>query len=242
LIKIKTLRSIVLFSKIKEFLREMVVTIGPIIFIVTILQFTLVKMPWTMYLRFLLGALMLILGLTLLLRGLKIGLIPVGEMIGSAITLKGSVTLILFLGFLIGFAITIAEPNIIVLSNHVNTVSSGQIDKLLLVSFIGIGVGLFILISFLRVLLKIPIIYILLASYLVILVLSFFTSKNYLPIGFDAGGVVTGPLTVPFVMALGMGFVSSLGGRSKTSEGFGYIGLAAVGPIISVMILGVIYR
>lgn len=231
-----------MFLKVKEFLREIILTIGPIIFIVTILQFTLVKMPWIMYLRFLLGALMVILGLTLLLRGLKIGLVPVGEMIGSAMTSKGSVTLLLFLGFLIGFAVTIAEPDVIVLSTHVNTVSSGQIDKLLLVSVIGIGVGLFILISFLRVLLKIPIIYILLAGYLAILVLSFFTSKNYLPIGFDAGGVTTGPVTVPFIMALGMGFVYSLGGRSKTSEGFGYIGLASIGPIISVMILGVIYR
>lgn len=231
-----------MFSKIKDFLKEIILTIGPIILIVTILQFTLVKMPWNMYLRFLLGALMVIVGLTLLLKGLKIGLVPVGEMIGSTMTAKGSVTLLLFLGFLIGFAVTIAEPDVIVLSTHVNTVSSGQIHKLLLVSFIGIGVGFFILVSFLRVLLKIPIIYILLAGYLSILVLSFFTERNYIPIGFDAGGVTTGPVTVPFIMALGMGFVYSLGGRSGTSEGFGYIGLASIGPIISVMILGVIFN
>ncbi len=87
-----------------------------------------------------------------------------------------------------------------------------------------------------------PIIYILLAGYLSILVLSFFTERNYIPIGFDAGGVTTGPVTVPFIMALGMGFVYSLGGRSGTSEGFGYIGLASIGPIISVMILGVIFN
>ncbi|MDD3520234.1 MAG: DUF1538 domain-containing protein [Actinomycetota bacterium] len=231
-----------MFTKIKDFFKEIILTIGPIIFIVTILQFTLVKMPWMMYLRFLLGAFMVIIGLTLLLKGLKIGLVPVGEMIGSAMTSKGSVTLLLFLGFLIGFAVTIAEPDVIVLSTHVNTVSSGQIDKLLLVSVIGIGVGFFILISFLRVLLKIPIIYILLGGYLTILILSFFTKGNYIPIGFDAGGVTTGPVTVPFIMALGMGFVYSLGGRSRTSEGFGYIGLASIGPIISVMILGVIYN
>lgn len=231
-----------MFSKIKDFLKEIILTIGPIIFIVTILQFTLVKMPWIMYARFLLGAFMVIVGLTLLLKGLKIGLVPVGEMIGSAMTAKGSVTLLLFLGFLIGFAVTIAEPDVIVLSTHVSTVSSGQVDKLLLISVIGIGVGFFILVSFLRVLLRVPMIYILIAGYLAILVLSFFTKNNYIPIGFDAGGVTTGPVTVPFIMALGMGFVYSLGGRSKTSEGFGYIGLASIGPIISVMILGVIYN
>ncbi len=231
-----------MFSKIKDFFREIILTIGPIIFIVTILQLTLVKMPWMMYLRFLLGALMVIIGLTLLLKGLKIGLVPVGEMIGSAMTAKGSVTLLLFLGFLIGFAVTIAEPDVMVLSDHVSTVSSGQVDKLMLISVIGIGVGFFILISFLRVILKIPIIYILLAGYLTILILSFFTNNNYLPIGFDAGGVTTGPVTVPFIMALGMGFVYSLGGRSQTSEGFGYIGLASIGPIISVLILGVIFN
>ena len=168
-----------MFSRIKGFFKEIFMTIGPVVFIVTILQFTLVKMPWMMYLRFLLGAFMVIIGLTLLLKGLKIGLVPVGEMIGSAMTSKGSVTLLLFLGFLIGFAVTIAEPDVIVLSTHVNTVSSGQIDKLLLVSVIGIGVGFFILISFLRVLLKIPIIYILLGGYLTILILSFFTNNNY---------------------------------------------------------------
>ena len=217
-------------------------TIGPVVFIVTILQFTLVKMPWSVYLRFLLGALMVIIGLTLLLRGLKTGLVPVGEMIGSAIAAKGSLSLLLFLGFLIGFAITIAEPHVMVLSNHLNTASSVHIDKLALVAIIGIGVGFFIMVSFLRVLLKVPIIYIIIGGYLIIMILSFFTNNNYIPIGFDAGGVITGPLTVPFIMALGMGFVYSLGGKTRTTDGFGYVGLAAIGPIISVMILGVIYN
>lgn len=231
-----------MISKAKEFFKEIFLTIGPIIFIVTILQLTLVKMPWTVYLRFLLGAAMVMIGLTLLLKGLKIGLVPVGEMIGSAIAAKGSVSLLLFLGFLIGFAITIAEPHVMVLSNHLNTASSVRIDKLMLITIIGIGVGFFLMVSFLRILLKVPIIYIIIGGYLVIMVLSFFTNNNYVPIGFDAGGVITGPLTVPFIMALGMGFVYSLGGRTRTSDGFGYVGLAAIGPIISVMILGVIYN
>lgn len=231
-----------LFSKLKKFFSEIIVTIGPVILIVTVLQFTLIKMPWLMYFKFLAGSLMVILGLTLLLKGLRIGLIPIGEMVGSALTRKGSVTLILFLGFLIGFSVTVAEPNVAVLLSHVNNVSEGQIDKNVFVIFIGVGVGLLLLVSFLRVLLKIPIVYILFAGYLSIFILLLFTDTKYIPIGFDAGGVITGPIVVPFVMSLGMGFVYGLGGRSDTSESFGYIGLASIGPIISLLILGVIYN
>ena len=163
-------------------------------------------------------------------------------MIGSALSNKGSVTLILFLGFLIGFAVTIAEPDVIVLSSHVDIVTKGGVDKTILISMIGIGVGLFILIAFLRIILRIPIIYLLISGYLIILILSFFSNPNFIPVGFDAGGVTTGPVTVPFIMALGLGFTYVLGSKSDRSDSFGFIGLASIGPIITVLILGVIYR
>lgn len=230
-----------MLSRLKKLSQEIVITIGPIILIVSILQFTMIKMPWAVFFKFLIGSAMVIFGLTLLLQGLKIGLLPVGEMIGSALSKKGSVTLLLFLGFLLGFAITIAEPDVLVLSAHVNMVSNGEINKNILIAMIGIGVGLFILISFLRIILKIPIIYILLGGYLTILVLSFFSNKNFIPVGFDAGGVTTGPITVPFILALGLGFTYVLGSKSNTSDSFGLIGLASIGPIITVLILGVIY-
>ncbi len=231
-----------MLSRLKKLSQEILVTIGPIILIVTILQFSIIKMPWMVYYKFLIGSVMVMAGLTILLYGLRIGLIPMGEMIGSALSNKGSVTLVLFLGFLIGFAVTIAEPDVIVLSSHVDFVSNGDIGKLILVISIGIGVGLFILIAFLRIILRIPIIYILIVGYLTILVLSFFSNPNYIPVSFDAGGVTTGPVTVPFILALGLGFAFVLGSKSKTSDSFGLIGLASIGPIITVLILGVIYR
>lgn len=231
-----------MLSRIKNIVKETILTIGPIILIVSILQFTLVKMPWEIFIRFLIGSVLVMAGLSILLKGLKIGLLPVGEMIGSALSRKGSVTLLLLLGFLIGFAVTIAEPDVLVLSSHVDMVSNGQIDKAILITMIGIGVGLFILISFLRIILSVPIAYILLGGYIIILILSFFTSKNFIPIGFDAGGVTTGPITVPFIIALGIGFTSVLAGKSTASESFGLIGLASIGPIIMVLILGVIYN
>ena len=231
-----------MLSRLKKLSQEILLTIGPIILIVTILQFSIIKMPWITYYKFLIGSVMVMAGLTILLYGLRIGLIPVGEMIGSALSKKGSVTLVLFLGFLIGFAVTIAEPDVIVLSSHVDIVSNGGVDKTILVSMIGIGVGLFILISFLRIILKIPIIYILIGGYLIILILSFFSNPSFIPVGFDAGGVTTGPVTVPFILALGLGFTYVLGSKSGRSENFGLIGLASIGPIITVLILGVIYR
>jgi len=231
-----------MLSRLKKLSKEIALTIGPIILIVTILQFSIIKMPWITYYKFLIGSLLVMAGLTILLYGLKIGLIPVGENIGSALSSKGSVTLILFLGFLIGFAVTIAEPDVIVLSSQVDIVSNGGVDKTILISMIGIGVGLFVLISFLRIILKIPIIYILIGGYLIILILSFFSNPSFLPVGFDAGGVTTGPVTVPFIMALGLGFTYVLGSKSDRSDSFGLIGLASIGPIITVLILGVIYR
>lgn len=231
-----------MLSRLKKLLREIVLTIGPIILIVTILQFSIIKMPWITYYKFLIGSVMVMAGLTILLYGLKIGLIPVGEMIGSSLSRKGSVTLVLLLGFFIGLAVTIAEPDVIVLSSHVDIVSNGGVDKTILVTMIGIGVGLFILISFLRIILQIPIIYILIGGYLIILILSFFTNPNFIPVGFDAGGVTTGPVTVPFILALGLGFTYVLGTKSDRSDSFGLIGLASIGPIITVLILGVVYR
>jgi len=231
-----------MLSRLKKLSQEIVLTIGPIILIVSILQFSIIKMPWMVFYKFLVGSVMVMLGLTILLYGLKVGLIPVGEMIGSALSKKGSVTLVLFLGFLIGFAVTIAEPDVIVLSSHVDIVSNGNVDKTILVTMIGVGVGIFILISFLRIILKIPIIYILIGGYLIILILSFFSNPNFIPVGFDAGGVTTGPVTVPLILALGLGFTYVLGAKSDKADSFGLIGLASIGPIITVLILGVIYR
>jgi len=230
-----------MLSRLKKISQETMLTIGPIILIVTILQFAIIKMPWIVFYKFLIGSVMVMIGLSLLLQGLKFGLLPVGEMIGSALSKKGSVSLLLFLGFLIGFAVTIAEPDVIVLSSHVDIASGGAVDETVLIMMIGIGVGFFILISFLRVILKVPIIYILIGGYLTILVLSFFSNPNYIPVGFDAGGVTTGPVTVPFILALGLGFTYVLGIKN-TSDSFGLIGLASIGPIITVLILGVIYR
>jgi len=226
---------------IRVYFIEIIKTIGPIILVVLILHFSIVRLPSELLWRFLLGAFMVVIGLNLFLKGIQISLLPIGEMIGSSLPKKSSVPLLLLIGFIVGFSITIAEPDVRILASQIDLVSDGQINKNVLIAFIGIGIGLFLLLSLVRILKKIPLIYFLFGGYLLILILSFFTPSRFIPISFDSGGVTTGPVTVPFIMSLGIGFVSVLGGKSKLSEGFGLIGIASIGPVITVMILGVIY-
>lgn len=118
--------------------------------------------------------------------------------------------------------------------------SGGDIRRSLLLGVIGTGVGFFVVTAMLRIITGVPIAYLLAARYGTVIVLSTITPPQYLAISFDAGGVTTGPLTVPFILALGIGVSSVLGGRSQLADGFGLIGLASIGPIIGVMLIGVI--
>ncbi len=228
-------------GKYKELILEILRTAGPVIISVTILQFTLIKMPALEFLRFLFGASMVIGGFVLFMKGIRIGLIPIGEMIGAETPKKGSAILVLVIAFIMGFAVTVAEPDVRVLSQQVDMVSQGAISSNLLVLVIAVGVGLFVLLAILRIVKGIAIAYLLFAGYLVIFIISLFTPASFLPVSFDAGGVTTGPVTVPFIISLGLGTASVLGGKSSISDGFGLIGLASIGPIISVMLLGVVY-
>jgi len=227
--------------KHKDIILEILRTAGPVMVAVTILQFTLIKMPVIEFLRFLFGATMVIGGFFLFMRGIRIGLIPVGELIGSETPKKGSAILVLLMAFVMGFSVTIAEPDVRVLSQQVDMVSGGTISSNLLVLVIAVGVGIFVLLAMLRIIKGIPIAYLLLGGYVVVFILSFFTPESFLPVSFDAGGVTTGPVTVPFIISLGLGTASVLGGKSMVANGFGLIGLASIGPIISVMLLGVVY-
>nr|WP_243138068.1 DUF1538 domain-containing protein [Heliorestis acidaminivorans] len=128
-----------------------------------------------------------------------------------------------------------------ILASQVEFASDGEISKTILITMVAMGVAFFVGLAMLRIVLGIPIAYILATGYAVVLLLSFFTPENFVPIAFDAGGVTTGPMTVPFILSLGLGTVSVLGGKSSLSDGFGLVGLASIGPIIAVLLLGVMY-
>ncbi len=228
-------------NDIKEGILEVVRAVVPITIVVILLQVFLISMPWILFSRFLIGVLMVMSGMFLFLQGVKIGLLPMGEAIGAELPKRGSMFFLLFFAFILGFMVTLAEPDVWVLVGYVDSVSEGLVNRYILVASVALGVGIFVTLAMLRIVLNVPIAYLLAGGYILILVLSFFTPADFVPISFDAGGVTTGPVTVPFILALGLGVTAVLGGRSSMHDGFGLIGLASIGPVLGVMILGIIY-
>ncbi|WP_291322824.1 DUF1538 domain-containing protein [Desulfonatronospira sp.] len=228
-------------NEYKEGLIEVVQAVLPITAVVIFLQVFLITMPWVEFVRFLFGVLFVMSGLLLFLQGVKIGLLPMGEAIGAELPKHGSLIFLLFFAFILGYAVTMAEPDVWVLAGYVDTVSDGMVSRYILVLFVALGVAIFVTLAMLRIVLNVPIAYIFAGGYTLILILSYFTPTDFVPISFDAGGVTTGPITVPFILALGLGVTAVLGGRSSFNDGFGLIGLASIGPVLSVMILGILY-
>lgn len=219
---------------------EVLKAILPLVIVIIIMQFTLIKMPIALFLQFLAGAVMVVAGMVLFLLGIETGILPMGEAIAAELPKRRSLLLIVAIAFLIGFAATIAEPDVIVLTGQIDRVSQGSISDNILVYVIGIGIAIFVAMAMLRIVFGFRMAYLLAAGYLAVIILSFFTPAEFVPVAFDAGGVTTGPMTVPIILSLGIGFSSVLAGRSAISDGFGLIGLASVGPIVAVMLMGII--
>ncbi|MGE5528539.1 MAG: DUF1538 domain-containing protein [Patescibacteria group bacterium] len=214
----------------------------PITILVLILQAFAGKLPTEMLVSFIAGSVMVMLGLTLFFIGAKIGFLPVGETIGAKIVEKGKLWLILLVSFAMGFAVTVAEPDLQVLASQVSQVSGGAIGRGILIAAVAVGVGVFVTLAVLRVFLNIPIIYLLAAGYALVFAISAFTPAEYLAVAFDSGGVTTGPMTVPFILALGVGVAMVARRRNTADENdFGLVGLASIGPILAVLLLGVFF-
>lgn len=229
-------------QNIKETTLEVVYAILPIIAIVVILQFSLIWLPIAVFLQFLIGAAMVAIGLIFFLLGVHLGLLPVGELMGTALPKTGKAWVIIFFGFLLGFVVTIAEPDVRVLAIQVDLVSQGVIAKNILIYSVALGVAIFVGLAMLRIILNLPITYFLVGGYGLIFLLAAFVPAQFVPISLDAGGVTTGPMTVPFILALGVGTSAVLRGKKSSGDSFGLVALASIGPILAVLLLGVIYR
>lgn len=227
-------------NELKKELLEVIYAILPVTLVIVLLQIALIHMPLSDFIQFLLAVAMSIVGLALFLFGVKIGLLPLGQSLGSQLPARGF-TLILVFGFLLGFVITVAEPDVRIFASQINRASEGHIAKNILVYSISLGVGISVILSMLRTVFDLRLIHMLIPSYILVFCLSFFVPEDYFAIAFDAGAVTTGPITVPFLIALNLGVVSVLGGRNEVSLGFGLVAIASVGPVIAVMILGVLF-
>lgn len=227
-------------KEIRKYFMEALQSILPVAIIVIIMQLFFLRTSISLTIQFVVGALLAIIGMGLFLLGVKIGLLPMGEAIGAELPQRGSLIYMIAIAFLIGFAVTVAEPDVIVLTEQIDTVSKGAISGNLLLYVIAIGIGFFVSLAIVRIIFNIPITYLLAAGYILIIILSFFTPPAFVPLAFDSGGVTTGPMAVPVILAIGLGVSSVLAGKSTISDGFGLIGLASIGPVIAVMLLGII--
>lgn len=227
---------------IKDTAKEVFLAVAPIAALVILLQVTLTRLPAEVFMKFIGGAVLVMLGLTLFLLGVNVGFLPIGEMIGSSLVTKGKLWLILVAGFVLGFVVTVAEPDVQVLAQQVDSVTNGSISKLAVVSFIALGVGIFVALALLRIFLDIPIKYLFIAGYILAFAVALFSVPEFVPVAFDSGGVTTGPMTVPFILALGVGVASVIGKKNASGDSFGLVGLASLGPILAVLLMGVFYR
>lgn len=220
--------------------KETFFSVAPIMGVVLLLSFTAVPFSRELTVRFIAGGLMVIMGLTLFLLGVDIGILPIGELSGAALTSKKSLPLLLSVSFAIGVMVTIAEPDVQVLASQINQIN-GNVNRWILVFMIAIGVGLFVTLGLCRTVLSLKLRRVLLLSYILLFLLAFACPKDLQGAAFDAGGATTGPMTVPFIMALGMG-VASVRSSSKgnNDSSFGLTGIASIGPIAAVALYGII--
>ncbi len=224
----------------RQKLIEVVKAIAPLIVVMCALQLTVVRAPASLFLQFLIGSLMAVGGLVLFYTGIDMGILPMGRFIGSELPRRGSMLLIVITAFLLGFVTTAAEPDVLVLSRQVEQLSQGSISGNVIIYTMALGVGFFVAIAMARIVLGFSMVYLLIAAYSAVIILSFFAPAEFIPLSYDSGSVTTGALTAPVVISLALGFSSVLAGRSTISNGFGLLGFASIGPIIAVMIMGIL--
>ena len=223
-------------------LKEVVIAILPMTLLIVILTFIFAPLDSDEMISFLFGAGIMMIGMTLFLFGADYSMMEVGRLVGKYMIKKKSLTILIALGFMIGIVITIAEPSVQVLGQQVNQISEGKIGRVLLIGTVSVGTGVFLAFALLRVVFKLSYYQLMAIGYVGVLVASFFTSNEFMPIAFDSGGVTTGPITVPFILALAGGLTSMIRQETSANDSFGMVGIASLGPILAVMILGVIFQ
>ena len=226
-----------LHSKFKEKLTETLKAVFPILAIVLLLCFTIAPIPPSILMTFLVGAVLLTAGMLLFNVGVELSMTPIGERTGSIMTRTKSVLIVILVSFIMGFVITISEPDLQVLAEQVPS-----IPNLTLILAVALGVGIFLILAILRMLLSIPLSYLLVGFYTIIFILTLFVPGDFLAVAFDSGGVTTGPMTVPFIMAFGVGISAIRNDRHAEEDSFGLVSMCSVGPILAVMILGMIFK
>lgn len=230
------------FAGFSHVLTEVSLALIPLIILFMIFQVFFLHLPQRKLVDIFKGIFLTFLGLSLFLQGVHVGFFPAGEAMGSIMGNLPYRWVLIPVGFILGFVATYAEPAVRILNLEVEKVSSGYIPRKVMLYTLSLGVAVSIAISMARMLLGIPLWYIIIPGYLAALIMIRYSTKTFAAIAFDSGGVATGPMTVTFIMAISVGAAGVIEGRDPLIDGFGMITLVALAPILSVLILGLLYQ
>lgn len=222
--------------KMQQKFSESLIAVLPVVAIVLLLSFSVAPLSPSVLLSFLFGAVMVMAGMMFFTLGAEMSMTPMGEKVGARMTQSKKIWLIVVLSFLLGVVITISEPDLQVLAQLVPS-----IPNYVLILAVAVGVGLFLTVAIVRMLLNIPLRNLLVFFYIITFTLLFLVKPDFRAISFDSGGVTTGPMTVPFIMALGVGISAIRDDRNAADDSFGLVALCSIGPILAVLVLGLIY-
>lgn len=227
-----------MLALLRRRLPEAVRALAPLLGVMLVLQLTLVQAPLAQFAQFLLGSLLVALGMALLFVGIDMGIVPMGRFIGAELPRRRSLWLIAVAAFALGFVTTVAEPDVLILAQQVQAASGGAMSARTLGYVIAAGVGLFAAAALLRIVFGLPYKVLLALAYAAMLVLSWWAPAGIVPLAYDAGSVTIGVLSAPVLLALTIGLASVLTGRSAQSDGFGLLGIASIGPVVVILLLG----
>lgn len=236
-VKNKRKGGVLLNPKLREKTMESLSAVLPITGIMLLISIFLVPMELGTMTMFLVGAVMLIIGMGFFQLGAEMSMTPIGEGIGVQISKARRTGTVLLIGLLMGIIITVSEPDLQVLANQVPSV-----PNLVLILTVAVGVGVFLAVAIVRIRWGIDLSRLLILLYVLLIGASFFVPREFLAVAFDSGGVTTGPMTVPFIMAMGVGLSSVRGDKNAASDSFGLVALSSIGPILAVLVLGCFYR
>ena len=217
---------------LKEKINESLLSVIPVCAIVLVLIITIAPVEAPILLSFFIGAVMLIFGMGLFTLGAETAMMPMGEYVGSRVTKTKKLWLIVLVSLFVGIMITLSEPDLMVLAGRISS-----IEPFTIMLSVAVGVGVTLVIAMLRIIFNVKLKYLLIFFYAIVFILAFLVPKSFLAISFDSGGVTTGPITVPFIMALGVGIATTIGGKNSSENSFGLIALCSVGPILAVLLL-----
>lgn len=224
----------------KKELESTIKSLSPAITLLFFFQIVVIRMPLSEFIQIVIGLILTVSGFVLFVQGAKLGLLPLGERVGNSLIERRALSMILLFGFLLGVVLTISEPDVRLLAYQIEKVMVSDISRGEIIYITALGLGIFALIALLRIVFDTTIHYILVPGYLICLILVLISPEEFLVNAFDMGAVTTGPLTVPFLIALGIGMASVLGGRTRLKTGFGIMAIGSIGPIMAILLWGII--